>query len=1217
MTTITTNSTIGLTLSAGGYTNPFEIATGVTISNAGAALYAGVGLTPAIRNAGSVYGSLSGVSLAGGGAVSNTSTGLIRGQGGAYAIRAAGPIGVINDGTIATSDTASGTAIRVVSGSATIANNASGTIAGGNTGLVALGDASVVNAGTIAGTTGIGMFLNGTTATATNSATGLISGKNNGIYANVLAVTNAGRIASAGNAIRVFGTSTVANLAGGTIAGTAKGVDLATGGTVTNAAGGLIQGYAGIDGENGALSITNDGTIGSGSTTAGIGVTMRAASGSSTIANNASAIVSGYTGLFLAGVNASIANAGTIAAGPGRGIFLSAATATVTNSASGVISGASAGIFSTNQIAGISISNAGRIAGTSSGIAGSGTFAIANLAGGTISGGFNAIDGGTGGGTAPVSLANAGLVSGTHDGVYIVTGGTVANLAGGTISGGSAAVQFSAGQADRVIVSPGAVFVGIVDGGNTIGATAVSTLELASGASTGTLSGLGTNFVNFAQVTVDVGANWVFDTTDTVVAGVTLTNSGTIGAQVTTTSGFVSNTGAGTISGGVYSTGAGAGVSNAGVIDAAAAGVFGVSMKNGGTVSNSSSGRITGYDNGIDLRGTAVLTNAGIISRGSGFRGGSVIVREDATATIANNLSGTISGYYGIDVLGTAAVINDGTISTGSTSDGVGVFVRAGASGTVVNNASATIAGSTGVTFRQDAVGATVVNQGLIGGDYLGIYLHVSNAVVTNAANGTISGRSGGIGGTGAGGTATISNAGTISAEYVGPFGPSPGIKLRGTDVVSNLAGGVVSGFAYGIWSQFDTTILSFSNAGLVSATKTGVSLAGKGTVSNLAGGTIAAAYGVTGGNNGPVTVANAGTLSGSSKAVKFFAGQADRVIVSPGAVFVGAVDGGNTIGATVVSTLELASAASTGTLSGIGTSVVNFGSIVFDAGSQWFLQGNAAGFAGTIAGFAAGDTIEIAGINATGSNYAGGVLTLTTGSGTTSLSLTGASPFSTGNFRVTNVGGNVDISLACFRAGTRIRTPDGDVAVEDLRVGGAVCTLLDGPARRIAWIGHRTVDCRRHPRPEKVLPIRVSAGAFGPGLPARPLYLSPDHAVYVGDVLIPVGLLTNGRSIAQVPVDEVTYYHIELPEHDVVLAEGLPAESFLDTGNRANFENSEGATRLWPDFSMPPNHVSAIWEAQGCAPLVVHGAILDSVRAGLDFLEFENFALDADAGRG
>jgi len=92
--------------------------------------------------------------------------------------------------------------------------------------------------------------------------------------------------------------------------------------------------------------------------------------------------------------------------------------------------------------------------------------------------------------------------------------------------------------------------------------------------------------------------------------------------------------------------------------------------------------------------------------------------------------------------------------------------------------------------------------------------------------------------------------------------------------------------------------------------------------------------------------------------------------------------------------------------------------------------------------------------------------------------------------------------------------------------------------------------------------------------------------------VLIPVRCLVNGSTIVQVPVDRVTYHHVELAEHDVLLAEGLPAESFLDMRDGTNYANRAGPVRLYPDYS------ARMWEAFGCARLVVTGPELEAVRA-------------------
>lgn len=192
-----------------------------------------------------------------------------------------------------------------------------------------------------------------------------------------------------------------------------------------------------------------------------------------------------------------------------------------------------------------------------------------------------------------------------------------------------------------------------------------------------------------------------------------------------------------------------------------------------------------------------------------------------------------------------------------------------------------------------------------------------------------------------------------------------------------------------------------------------------------------------------------------------------------------------------------------------------------------------------------------------------------------------------------------LEVDAPCFMTGTRIATAEGERAVETLRVGEHVRLALEDATREIVWIGHRTVDCRRHPDPRQVWPVRVAAGALGldargRATPARALYLSPDHAVYLDGVLIPIRYLVNGTTIAQVRRDSVTYYHIELATHDVLLAEGAAAESYLDTGDRSNFANAPGTTQLHPDFSL------AVWEAEGRAPLVIAGPLLAAARAGL-----------------
>ena len=178
--------------------------------------------------------------------------------------------------------------------------------------------------------------------------------------------------------------------------------------------------------------------------------------------------------------------------------------------------------------------------------------------------------------------------------------------------------------------------------------------------------------------------------------------------------------------------------------------------------------------------------------------------------------------------------------------------------------------------------------------------------------------------------------------------------------------------------------------------------------------------------------------------------------------------------------------------------------------------------------------------------------------------------PFQQSDFRHNSDSGTgtfITTNIPCFTAGTRIRTSAGEIAVERLKIGDRLPTLLRGGNEPVTWIGRRQVDCARHPRPKKVWPVRVSAHAFGLGTPQRDLLLSPDHAVLVRDILVPVRYLINGTTIVQIPRSGVTYYHVELAQHDVIWAEGLAAE--IISRQRRPFEflqqrgNSDVASRL------------------------------------------------------
>jgi hypothetical protein len=154
-----------------------------------------------------------------------------------------------------------------------------------------------------------------------------------------------------------------------------------------------------------------------------------------------------------------------------------------------------------------------------------------------------------------------------------------------------------------------------------------------------------------------------------------------------------------------------------------------------------------------------------------------------------------------------------------------------------------------------------------------------------------------------------------------------------------------------------------------------------------------------------------------------------------------------------------------------------------------------------------------------------------------------------------------------CFMAGTGVRTPDGDVAVEALKIGDPV-TLSDGRIAPVTWIGIQTVSTI-FADPVRVLPVRIKAGALGDAMPQRDLLVSPDHALLIDDrILIHAGALVNDVSILrETDVPSVfTYYHVEVADHALILAENVPAETFVDNADRMAFDNWAEHEALYGD---------------------------------------------------
>ena len=424
-------------------------------------------------------------------------------------------------------------------------------------------------------------------------------------------------------------------------------------------------------------------------------------------------------------------------------------------------------------------------------------------------------------------------------------------------------------------------------------------------------------------------------------------------------------------------------------------------------------------------------------------------------------------------------------------------------------------------------------------------------------------------------GTVELDDAAAASAQQLVLGGL---LALQGSSALAGLSGAVIAAGG----SLVIGTGATFSANGLNAQ---GGSVLDQGTVQiagalvsdaqiTLAGGTLAA---------GAATLAGGGTLAGFGTVVASGAGatiglSGGEILAEGGLLELDGhvtVSGGASIVITGSSALALAAAAG--------------GAISFSGAGAMLTITNPAAELSAVTGMVAGDVIDLVGINPGYVSDAAGTLSIRNGGGQSlgGFSL-GVAPEQPAVEVLADGNGGALITLggqmACFVLGTRLLTPAGYVPVEAFKPGDPIITRL-GARRPVRWIGRRTVETGPD-ESRDVCPVTVLPGAFGPGVPARTVRLSPSHAVFLDDVLVPVMHLVNGVTILREPRrGQVRYFHVELDRHEVLMADGLAVESYLDTGNRGEFRHESGQRGK---ASVP------------CAPLVSGGAKLARIRRKL-----------------
>jgi hypothetical protein len=179
-----------------------------------------------------------------------------------------------------------------------------------------------------------------------------------------------------------------------------------------------------------------------------------------------------------------------------------------------------------------------------------------------------------------------------------------------------------------------------------------------------------------------------------------------------------------------------------------------------------------------------------------------------------------------------------------------------------------------------------------------------------------------------------------------------------------------------------------------------------------------------------------------------------------------------------------------------------------------------------------------------------------------------GTSALAKGKGKGGGKGGKGGKGGACFLPGTLISTPKGEVRIEELRIGDRVQTIRGG-AMEIKWIGRRVFGRDGAARNLDIMPICIARHALDENTPHRDMYVSPHHALFLDGMLIRAKDLANGRSIRRAlppGAGAIEYFNILLGAHEVILADGAPAETFLlENGNHELFANFAELERILP----------------------------------------------------
>ncbi|MCX5613709.1 Hint domain-containing protein [Bombella saccharophila] len=192
-----------------------------------------------------------------------------------------------------------------------------------------------------------------------------------------------------------------------------------------------------------------------------------------------------------------------------------------------------------------------------------------------------------------------------------------------------------------------------------------------------------------------------------------------------------------------------------------------------------------------------------------------------------------------------------------------------------------------------------------------------------------------------------------------------------------------------------------------------------------------------------------------------------------------------------------------------------------------------------------------------------------------------------------------------CFLAGSLIETPEGYKKIEALACGDMVMTYdpisQQKTPQPITWLGHGQVNIDpTHPLDMAGYPVRITKNAIAAGIPFDDLLVTAEHCLFFEGHFVPARMMVNGRSIYFETSETVpsTYdiYHLETETHNILSANEVLTESYLNTGHRDNFETISQTDTVTP--LSPSQKLS--WQHDAAAPLCTTQAFVEPLHRAM-----------------